>query len=132
MNDAVSSLTIAVRIVRLRHCGIGGGIIEQALGFPKNCVSIRTRQTYSARIDRFGALGGVTGHEDGLAQAGRFFLNAARIRDNQVRAIHQPDERQVIERRDQVHIINPLQDRSRRLLDFGVQVNRIHNLDITA
>ncbi len=132
MNNAVSSLTVTIRIVRLRHCGIGGGIVEQALGFPKNCVGVRTRETHGPRIDRFGAFGGVAGDEDGFAEAWRLFLNTARIRDDQMRAVHQPDERQVIQRRDQMHIFNALENRGRRLLDFRVQVDRIDDLNIPA
>lgn len=46
------------------------------------------------------------------------------------RAIHQPDERQVILRFNQHHIVNMTKNTIHRLADIRIQVNRIDNLHL--
>ncbi len=57
-------------------------------------------------------------------------LNAAGIGQDQPCAIHQPDERQVILRFNQHHIVNMTKNTIHRLADIRIQVNRIDNLHL--
>ena len=61
-------------------------------------------QPHGAGGHRLGALGGVAHDEDRLAERGRLLLHPARVGEDQVRAVHQVDEGQVVERLDQVHV----------------------------
>ena len=107
-------------------------VVPQALGLPEDRVGIGTGESDGSGIDGFGPLGRVAGDKDGLAERGRFFLNTPRIGNDQMGAIHEPDERQVIERLDEMDILDILEDTPGRTLDIGVQVDRIDNLHIAA
>lgn len=112
------------------HGRIGGFVIQQALGLPEDCVCVRAGQANGSGLDSFGPFGRVAGDEDGFSERGRFFLNASRIGDDQMGAIHEPDEGQIIKRLDQVDTLNILENGAGGALNIGVEMNGIDNLNI--
>ena len=61
-------------------------------------------QPHGAGRHRLGPLGGVAHDQHRLAERGRLLLHAAGVGEDQVRAVHQVDEGQVVERLDQVDV----------------------------
>jgi len=73
---------------------------------------------------------GVAHDQHRFAQRGRFFLHAAGVGDDEGGARHQIDEGQVVLRLDEMDVVRVAQDAAHRLLHRGVEVHRIHHLDV--
>ena len=85
-----------------------------------------------AGFDGFGALGFLAKDEDGLAEGGSFFLDAAGIGDEQVGAAHEVDEGDVIEGWDEMDVGPVGEEAVDGVLDVWVGVNGVDNFDVVA
>ena len=83
---------------------------------------------------RLRPLGGVAHHQHRLAQAGRFLLDTARVRQDNSRFLHQVNELQILQRLDKEEILVCRQvfakDLVNRLAHIGIQVHRINKIHI--
>ena len=78
---------------------------------------ICTHQMYGTVLQCFRTLGGVAHHEQSLAQAGSLFLDAARVRKNNRRFLHQTHELQVLQRLNEEEILIHRQILAKHLVD---------------
>ena len=93
-------------------------------------------------LEGFGTFGGVAHHEDGLAQAGGFFLDAAAVGEDDGGFLHQIDELQVLEGLDEEEVLSLTPALSqgegvhsrKHLMDglahVGVEVHRIDEIHV--
>src|SRR5204862_982161 len=82
------------------------------------------------RAHAFGTLGRATRHEHGLAEVRSLFLHASGVRDDEIAAHHQMNERDVVDRLDEVNAIAAAEDAADRLLDIGIEMDGIDDLDV--
>ena len=106
--------------------------VEEPRGLGHDARPVGADEAHRAGLDRLRALGGLAHHEHGLAERGRLLLDAAGIGEHQVRAAHEVDEGDVVQRRQQVHVRGTAQDAAHRLLHVGVEVYRVHDLDVAS
>ncbi|MND78928.1 hypothetical protein D3C80_706490 [compost metagenome] len=114
----------------MAHHLVGQLVIQQANCFGDYGLVTGADQAYGASFDGGRALCGIAHAEHWLAQGGRLFLNATGVGQDQVALLHQVDERQIILRLDQVHVVEPLEVAIDRLLHIGVEVHRIDDLHV--
>ena len=103
-HDAGASFAITVGVHGFGHTLVGCGVIEEGAYFINYKVVVGADEVYCAALEGFGTFGGVAHHEDGLAQTGGLFLDAAAVGEDDGGFLHQIDELQVLERFDQKHV----------------------------
>ena len=79
-------------------------------------------------VDRFGAFRRIARHQNRLLERGSFFLHAARVGDDDLAPIHQPDEFGVGRRCRQVNIRRGAEQVMHRPFDIGIEMNRVDPL----
>ena len=90
-------MAISIRVVNETSADVFRGAIEQAGALANDAFFIMPHQLNGARIDGFGAFGFLADDENGLAEGGSFFLDTARIGDDEVGGAQQIDEGDVVE-----------------------------------
>src|SRR3977135_849595 len=96
----------------------------------EDSLSTRADEARSTRLDRLRPFGRVAYNEYRLPQRRGLLLNTPGIRDDQVCAHHQIDEREVLLRLDQTDVGEGVQDRAYRLLYVWIEVHRVYDPDI--
>ena len=74
-------MAVAVGVVDAGHAGVFGGVVQEAGGFGDDAVFGGADQFDRAGFDGFGAFGLGAQDQDGLAERGGLFLDAAGIGD---------------------------------------------------
>ena len=82
--DTFAGVTVAIGIVSARHLIIQLAVFEQNRRFPNDTIFVGSDQPDCSRGDGFGPLGLLAQYQDWFAQRWTFFLDAARIGDEQV------------------------------------------------
>ncbi len=126
--DTLTCSAIAVRVVGKGHALVGGLVLEQGERFADDAVVVRTDEAHRACSDGLGTFGRVAHYQHRLAQRRCLFLDATRVGQDDVTALHEVYEGQVVQRFDQMHIRGVAQDAADRLLDLRVEVNWIDHL----
>ncbi|EEF93743.1 hypothetical protein CATMIT_01622, partial [Catenibacterium mitsuokai DSM 15897] len=103
-DDALAGQAVAVGVVGEAHRFVGGAVAQQTADALADQLAVGTDQAHRAGGHRFRPLGGVAHHQHRLAQRRRFFLDAAGVGEDDVGAVHQVHERQVVQRLDQMHV----------------------------
>ena len=131
--DAAARFSVAVRIHGLGHLFVGLLVVEQGADFVNDEVVIRSYQMDCTAFEGLGALGGVAHHEDGLAQAGSLFLDAAGVGEDQGALLHQVYEFQILEGFDEEEV-GPRKVFAEHfvdgLADIGIEVHRINEIHL--
>ncbi len=73
-------MAVAVGVDCTGHGGVGGRVVEQAVGLCDDPGPVGPHEPDRAGVDPLGAFGGLAEHEDGLAQAGALLLGGPRSR----------------------------------------------------
>ena len=66
---------------------------------------VSTAEPGNAGLDRLRALGFIPHDDNGNAKRWSFFLNSARIGQNQISLLHKKDKSQIVERLNQMHAL---------------------------
>ena len=131
--NAVAGLSVAVGIDGLGHTLVGLLVIQQRGNLAYDEVMIGAHQMDGAALEGFRAFGGVAHHEDGLAQAGGLFLDAAGVGEDNRTLLHQIDELQILERFDEEEV-GTSEIFAKHLMDglahVGIEVHRIDEIHI--
>ena len=110
VHNAFRRPAIAIGVGAMCHLLVFVGIPQEALGFENDSVGLRAHNPGAACFDALGPLGVLAQNENRLAERRGFFLNAARISENQVRTFQQVYKSLVRKRIDQMDSFAPLQD----------------------
>ncbi len=86
------------------HGGMGGRVAQEPAGLADDPCPARADQSHHARLDALGPLRRIAHDQHRHAQTRRLFLDAAGIRQDQRRTLHQLHEREVIQRLDQAQV----------------------------
>ena len=78
-------------------------IIQETIGFMKHILVGGAHQLYCACLHSLRTLGGITQHQNGLAQRRSLLLNTAAIGENNIHLGHQIGKGLVIHRLDEVN-----------------------------
>src|SRR5690606_13611747 len=73
---------------------------------------------------------GVTHHQHRLTKPGSFLLHTSAIGEHQISLLHQKHERFIPQWLNQMHITSTAQQALHRLLNVGIQVNRVDKVHI--
>ena len=128
-DDAAAGLAVAVGVDGLGHTLVGLRVVEEGADFADDEVVVGAHEVDGAALEGFGTLGGVAHHEDGLAQAGGLFLDAAAVGEDDGGFLHQIDELEVLQRLDEEEVAVLGEVFAEHLVDglahVGVEVHRI-------
>jgi hypothetical protein len=105
-------------------------IFQQRDRASDDTLRVRTDQPHRSGFNRLRPLGHVTHHKDGLTQRWRFLLDAARIRNDKVRTIHQVNKGKVVNRLHQMHARAAGEDAANGLANIRVEMHGIYDLDV--
>ena len=130
LNNSAGRHSVAIGIVRQSHGCIFLRVTQQLGRFSYNALHIGTHQLDRSGCDGFGAFGGVAHDQDRFAQGRRFFLDTTGISDDQAGAIHQVDERQVIQGFDEMDAFLSGKNAFNRLLDVRIEVHGVEDFHI--
>lgn len=114
------------------HALIQFFVVEDLSGFRDDAVFVRSNEFHGAGFDGFGALGFLAEDEDRFAEGGTFFLNAAGVGDEEIGAAHEVDERDVVERGDEVDVGLSGEQAVDGVLHVGVGVDGVDDLNAGA
>lgn len=132
--DAGAGEAVAVGVDGVGHAGVGFGVVDEGGDFADDAVVVGADEADGAGGEGFGAFGGVAHHEDGLAEAGGFFLNAAAVGEDDGGFFHEEDERQVFEGLDEVHVAEVVEAFAEHFVDgaahVGIEVHRVDEVDV--
>src|SRR5262245_37142424 len=95
VSDAPGGSTIAKGIAVPGELSVGLRIVEESSYGTLNRCRARSDELADARVETLGTLGLVTQNQHRTAERGHLLLNPSRIREDKVRAIHEPDEGQI-------------------------------------
>lgn len=103
IGDPPSGSTVAEGIPPSCESSIGLRIVEKPGDGALNCVCARPHELAHARFDTLRAFGFVAQDQHRATQRRHFLLDASRVCEDEVRAIHQPDEWQIFQWLEKVH-----------------------------
>ncbi|MPN34537.1 hypothetical protein SDC9_182031 [bioreactor metagenome] len=86
-----------------------GVVVQQVRDGIDDASGVRADDGHRARRHSLGAFGDIAHHQHGLAEEWRLFLHAARIGEDDVRALHHPDEVQIVQRFDEMDALAAVQ-----------------------
>ena len=96
-------------------------------------VVVGTHKFDGSCAECFGTLGGVAHHENRFSKARGFFLDSARVGEDDSGFLHQIDELQILERFDEEEVLVCgevfAEDFVDRLAHVGIEVHRIHEVN---
>ena len=121
---------VPIWVMRLGHCRVSGFVQQQGAHSLYNIILLRAHQSGGACPYRFRPFGGVAHDQYRLAQSRGFFLNAAGVGQDKMRAHHEIDKGKVILRFNEMYIAESLQDAVDRLLYLRIGMHGIHEIDI--
>src|SRR5690606_17715317 len=104
LDDPLGGAPIAERICRMSRGEPSFLAVENCRDRRDDAVGIGPNEARWARLDRLAPLGDIPHDQHGFTEAGRLFLNAARIREDQAGAHHEVDEGAVVGGPDQMDI----------------------------
>src|SRR5437588_2029419 len=115
--------------VRLTLAGNRGGVdrLDRARDKP---ISFNADELGPARLDGFGALSDFAHNQDMLAERGGFFLDSARVAEDEGAVLHQPDEGNVVYRRQKMNPREAVEQLPDRSLHAGAKVDRKNEVEI--
>src|SRR5437899_13028721 len=99
----------------VRHALVFSVVVQERRHGGEDSLSTRADEARSTRLDRLRPFGRVAYNEYRLPQRRGLLLNTPGIRDDQICAHHQIDERQELLRRNQTDVGEVVQDRAYRL-----------------
>lgn len=114
-------MPVAVRVGRVRHLRVGGGVVQQAGELPVDGPLLGPDEAERPGIHALGTLGGVAHDEHGLAERGGFLLDAARVGKDEVATRHE-----VVEVHDFQRVDDPKAVEAVQLLVGGLAHLRVH------
>jgi hypothetical protein len=123
MGHASTGPSITVEAVVHRHPFIQRPVVQETAYLLGNHRRIGTNQFARPGHYAFHSLSIVSQHEHRLAERRALLLDATRVGQEQVRASHQVDERQVAERGDQTHALGMRQDAMSRSANVGIRMH---------
>ncbi len=130
--DAFGGAAVAVGVVHVGAAIVFGGVIEEERRFGEDALRVGADEACSSGVDGFGPFGFLAHDEDGFAERGGFFLNAAGVGEDEVAAAHEVDEGDVFLGRDEVDVGESGEELVDGVLDVGVGVDRVDNFDVRA
>src|SRR5882724_7805159 len=128
--DPFGRPAVAVGTVGVRHARVFTLVVQQLRHGRDDRLGTGADEARRTRRDRLRPFGRIAYHEDRLAQRRGLLLNTPGVRDDQVCAHHQIDERQVLLRLDQTDVGEVVQDRAYGLLYVWIEVHRVYDPDI--
>lgn len=129
-HDARRRVAIPIGIGDAGHPARRTGVVEQAMPPLHDFLADRADETRSADLDGFGTLGHAAHHQHRLVQGRCLLLNAIRVGQDQIAALHQMDEGDVTLRRDTMNVGETAQYLPHRAGDIGIEVDRVDDFDI--
>ncbi|MOA27169.1 hypothetical protein D3C78_1480220 [compost metagenome] len=123
-------MTVAIRIVGVAHSLICIPIHQQAVQFTNDIGDVGADQLNGASSHSFRTLGGITHHQYRLAEGGGLLLNSAGVGEDDMGAAHQVHKRQVVQRLDQMDIIDTGEQSVDRFAHVGIEVHGVNNVDV--
>ena len=123
-------MAIAIRVVDLLPAGVLGWVIQKPGRSLANLFDIGSHQNCRASLYRFRPFGLFAQDQHGFAKRRSFLLYAARIRNQQIGAPGQVDERNIVQGLNQMNIGMIFQMTANRFGDVGIGMNGVDDSDV--
>jgi hypothetical protein len=116
----------------MRHARIGDGIVEELRRGAHDGVRIGADEACHTRCDDLWPLRRVAENEDRLAEARRFLLQTARVREDDIARVEDMNELEIVEWLTEVDAVDMLQRREHDVADRGASMDREEDLGVFA
>src|SRR5690554_179506 len=130
LGNALAGLAIPIGVMSAGHGSVRLLIGQQEVEIVTDSRDFGPNQLDGTCLNSLRAFGGVAHDQYRFTQGGSFFLDTTGVGEDDMSAIHQVNKRQVIQRLDEVYVVDTLQQTIDRLTYIGVEVDRIKNFNV--